>query len=189
MSQDIREVIRKRRSIFPASYNGKEISHEVILSILEAANWAPTHKKTQPWRFVVFESTESRQSLSDYLAHAYQQSVSAEKFSEIQQKKISEKPVQSACVIAICMQRSPEETLPEWEEIAAVSCAVQNMWLTCTSMGIGSYWATPGLILKADAYLGLPEGQRCLGLFYMGYTDVDGGEGQRDDIATKITWR
>jgi nitroreductase len=189
MNQDIREVIRKRRSVFPAAYLSKPIPHDVIVSVLEAANWAPNHKKTQPWRFVVFESAESRQDLSDYLASAYKASVSAEKFSEIQQKKISEKPLQSACVIAICMQRSGEDVIPEWEEIAAVACAVQNMWLSCTAEGIGSFWATPGLILKADAYLGLQEGQRCLGLFYMGYSDQMDVPGQRDDIETKISWR
>ena len=138
--------------------------------------------------FVVFESAESRQDLSNYLASAYKASVSEEKFSEIQQKKISEKPVQSACVIAICMQRSGEDVIPEWEEIAAVSCAVQNMWLSCTAEGIGSF-GLPGLILKADAYLGLQEGQRCLGLFYMGFSDQMDILGQRDDIATKISWR
>ena len=189
MNQDIREVIRKRRSIFPAAYQQKPIPHEVLVSILEAANWAPTHKKTQPWRFVVFESEASREDLSRYLAEAYRASVAEDKFSEIQQKKISEKPLQSACVIAICMQRSGEDIIPEWEEIAAVSCAVQNMWLSCTAEGIGSFWATPGLILKADKYLGLTEGQRCLGLFYMGYSDQMDGAGQRDDIETKITWR
>ncbi len=189
MNQDIREVIRNRRSIFPAAYLPKPIPHAVIESILEAANWAPTHKKTQPWRFVVFESEASRQDLSQYLANAYKASVSEEKFSEIQQKKISEKPLQSACVIAICMQRSGEDVIPEWEEIAAVSCAVQNMWLSCTAEGIGSFWATPGLILKADAYLELEDGQRCLGLFYMGYSDKMDVPGQRDDIATKTTWR
>ncbi len=48
------DLIKNRRSVFPAQYNDKPIERETIEKILEAANWAPTHKKTEPWRFKVF---------------------------------------------------------------------------------------------------------------------------------------
>ncbi len=87
------------------------------------------------------------------------------------------------------MQRDPDKSLPEWEEVAAVACAVQNMWLTCTAYGIGSYWSSPKSILQADAFLELKEGERCLGLFYMGYADVPPEmKGFREPITEKITW-
>ena len=35
------------------------------------------------------------------------------------------------------MDRNTENLIPEWEEIAAVSMSVQNMWLTCTANEIG----------------------------------------------------
>ena len=41
------------------------------------------------------------------------------------------------------MQRDPGERIPEWEELASVACAVQNMWLSATSYGIGAYWSSP----------------------------------------------
>ena len=31
------------RSIFPKDYNGEEVDRQVILEMLEAANWAPNH--------------------------------------------------------------------------------------------------------------------------------------------------
>ena len=53
------ENIRHRRSIFPKNYLPEEsVSEENIWKILEAANWAPTHGKTEPWRFVVIERSE-----------------------------------------------------------------------------------------------------------------------------------
>ena len=53
------ENIRNRRSFFPKNYVPEEsVSDEKIWKILEAANWAPTHGKTEPWRFVVIERTE-----------------------------------------------------------------------------------------------------------------------------------
>ena len=31
-----------------------QVEHGHVQAMLEAANWAPTHGKTEPWRFVVF---------------------------------------------------------------------------------------------------------------------------------------
>ncbi|MGY8931922.1 MAG: nitroreductase family protein [Flavobacteriales bacterium] len=39
----------------------------------------------------------------------------------------------------ICMSRDENEVIPEWEELAATSMSVQNMWLTCTSYDLGCY--------------------------------------------------
>jgi hypothetical protein len=46
-------AIRARRSIFPKDFTGDIVSHDSIMAMLEAANWAPTHGRTEPWRFVV----------------------------------------------------------------------------------------------------------------------------------------
>lgn len=54
MKNDVLKAIHYRRSVFQASFTEEEVSKEDILSILEAANAAPTHKRTQPWRFVIF---------------------------------------------------------------------------------------------------------------------------------------
>jgi hypothetical protein len=43
------DVIKSRRTITPKNLNGKKLSTEQLDLMLEAANWAPTHKKTEPW--------------------------------------------------------------------------------------------------------------------------------------------
>jgi hypothetical protein len=58
--------------------------------------------------------------------------------------------------------------VPEWEEIAAVSMAVQNMYLTCTANEIGCYWSSPKIVDHLKESLTIEENQKCLGLFYMG---------------------
>ena len=40
----------------PDQYNDSPIKEEELKKILEVANWAPTHKKTEPWRFKVFQN-------------------------------------------------------------------------------------------------------------------------------------
>ncbi len=181
------ELIRKRRAIYPNSYIDRPVDRQVILEILENANWAPTHRHTEPWRFRIFEGP-SRQRLSDYLAEWYQANTPADRFSEKKLEKTRQKPLQSACVLAICMQRDPAERVPEWEEVAAVACAVQNLWLSCTAYGIGGYWSTPRSIIEAREFLELADGERCLGLFYLGYHQMPDLPGRRIPITQKITW-
>lgn len=183
----VSELIRKRRSIFPKTYNQRPIERAVVEEILENANWAPTHKLTQPWRFKVI-SGAGLSRLSQYLSDWYRNNTPGDKFSEVKYEKTKANPLQSACVIAICMQRDAEERVPEWEELAAVACAVQNMWLTCTGHNIGCYWSTPQAALEADEFLGLKKGERCLGLFYMGHHDLPELPGKREPIREKTVW-
>jgi nitroreductase len=59
MEQEIEilsRIIKRRRSIFPVSYTNQEVPVKVIQQILESANYAPTHKLTQPWRFIFFRN-------------------------------------------------------------------------------------------------------------------------------------
>ncbi len=186
--EQINELIRSRRAIFPAMYQpGKVIPEDVILQILENANWAPTHKLTEPWRFKIFRGA-SLQKLSDFMGDFYKKNTSDESFSVLKYNKTLKKPLQSSCVIAICMQRDPIESIPEWEEIAAVACAVQNMWLTAAAYEIGAYWSSPKSIHSAAELLDLKEGQRCLGFFYMGYYLESELPGRRKSIQDKIEW-
>lgn len=180
-------LIRKRRSIFPKSFIGRPIERQIVEEVLENANWAPTHKHTEPWRFKVIAGS-GLERLSEHLSTWYRNNTPEDKFSDVKFKKMKTNPLRAACVIAICMKRDPEERVPEWEELASVACAVQNMWLTCTAHGIGSYWSSPKAALEADEFLGLEEGERCLGLFYMGYHEMPELPGKREPIADKTVW-
>ena len=184
---DLTQLIKSRRSIYPAMYNDRPIDRETILTILDNGNWAPNHRKTEPWRFKIYQG-ESLKAISEYLGDYYKENTSAEKYSEIKHKKTIGKPLKSGCVIALCLYDDPKVTIPLWEQRAALACAVQNMWLTCTSLGIGSYWSSPKSIINASEFLGLTEHEECLGLFYMGYTDVDNLPAKRGAIEDKIEW-
>lgn len=181
----IYEIIKSRRAVFPAQYNQKPIAAEQIIKILEAANWAPTHKRTEPWRFKVMQG-EILVKLGEFLAEKYK--TTTEKFSEFQYNKLKENPVKASCIIAICMQRELKESLPEWEEVAATAMAVQNMWLVCTEMNIGAYWSSPGLIKYMHEFLPMNKGEKCFGFFYMGNYDEPLPSGIRKPIDEKVQW-
>lgn len=179
------DLIKRRRSVFPPQYNSQPISKEVIEEILEAANWAPNHKKTEPWRFKVLMG-DSKGRLGDFLSKKYEEVDPRPK--QIKIKKLKENPRKAGAIIAICMQRDPRESLPEWEELAATAMAVQNMWLCCTELNIGGYWSSPGLIKYMNEFLDMAQGEKCLGFFYLGYYDEEPPEGERTPMTEKILW-
>jgi nitroreductase len=184
---NIHEIIKNRRSITPALYNDQSIEKNTIEQILENANYAPTHKLSQPWRFKVFHSEASRQRLSQYMLDYFEKNTSPENYTEVKHKKAGENPLKSACVIALCIK--PDPTLPEWEEVAALACAVQNMWLTCSAMSVGCYWATPKSALEANEFLTLEADEKCYGWFYIGYSDLPTpAPKNRRPISEKTTW-
>ena len=151
LTEAINTVIRNRRSVFPPMYTGEVIEDEIIEQILENARWAPNHKRSEPWFFKVFTG-ESLKALSAYSGDWYMTYTPKEKFSDKKYEKTKLKALQSSHVIAVIMERN-EPLLPEWEEIAAVACAVQNMWLTATAYGLGAYWSTPQYALQGDCFL------------------------------------
>ena len=62
---ELEKIIKYRRNIKPQFFTLDVIPDQEIKDILESANWAPTHKYTEPWRFVVF-SGSSRQDFANF---------------------------------------------------------------------------------------------------------------------------
>lgn len=180
------QLIRDRRSIFTERYIQKEIAENDIRLILENANYAPTHKMSQPWRFKVFRKA-AKTRLGEALAHIYKTQTPAEKFLQKKYDSFTIKTTKADTIIAICIQFHPEK-VTEWEEVAAVACAVQNMYLTAESLGIGCYWGTPGPIKFLDKFLDLAPNEKCYGLFFMGYYDGETKALHRSAIEEKTTW-
>lgn len=190
ISKDLKALIHRRRAIFPKTYiAGKPIGRSLIEQVLENANQAPTHRLTEPWRFQVFHSEKSRQELGTYLSDFFKKNTPPDQFSEEKMLKNGENPRRSGAAIAIIMHRDPEERVPEWEEIAAVAMAVQNMWLTCTALGLGCYWSSPKAALEGNEFLGLEAGERCLGFLYMGWHEMPEIKGKRGAISEKVVWK
>jgi len=180
------DIIKRRRSIFPISYTSQEIPVEVIRQILESANYAPTHKLTQPWRFTVFRN-EGKLKLGHELARLYMEITPKNQFLQKKYDSIIEKAEQASCVIALNVKLHHDK-VPEWEELAALACAVQNMALTAEALNVGAYWSSPGMLANLKDYLNLEEQEKCYGIFYMGYHNDEPREAIRSPMEEKIKW-
>ena len=187
---EITEVIKNRRTIYPEQYTERKIHREIVEDVLNNAIWAPTHGKTQPWRFQVFMN-DSRAELSSFLSNLYSEQFKGDLFNEVKFNKLKNRPLQSPVVIAVTMTPDPNNRISELEEVEAVACAIQNMYLTCTAYGIGGFWSTPKLMYtpEMNEFLELKDGEKCLGIFYMGYPTIDWPKGQRKPIEYLTQWK
>ena len=187
MKNDIGELIKVRRATPPKFLAKTEVSKELIKELLENANWAPTHKNTEPWRFKIFRGEAKHKLAADIYDLLLNGSVNApvnlqkaEKFTS----GLKSVPV----AIAIVLQRDEAERIPEWEEVAAVSMAVQNMWLTATANGLGAFWSTPDFMPLLNDLIHLKAGQKLLGFFYVGEIAIDYPSTGRGNVEEKTEW-
>jgi nitroreductase len=188
LAETINQIIRQRRSVYPTQFDTtRTIDDAIIWQILENANHAPTHKKTEPWRFVVFKG-EGLKKLAEFQAALYKEKNIGEKFNESTYQKLLSNPLKASHIIAIGMKR--HENLPEIEEIEAVACAVQNIYLSATAYGVGGYWGSGGVTYypEAKSFFGLEENDKLLGFFYLGHIAKPSPENSRKPIQEKVTW-
>lgn len=184
-------IIRERHSVYPQNFAERPVEREIVESLLQNAVWAPTHKHTEPWRFRVF-SGKGVKTFFERMKEIYRETTPEEEFKPAKLEKWDRKAEQVSHVIAIGMMRDPEERVPEIEEIAAVACAVQNIYLSLEAYGVAGYWGT-GKISETDhmkQFLELGEKDRCMGFFYLGYPADDAGTPlrKRKPLEEVTTW-
>ncbi|HET8858451.1 nitroreductase [Marivirga sp.] len=189
--EEINQLIRSRRSIYPAQYTGKKVDDKIIEQMLENANWAPNHKHTEPWRFIVFADNGLDQ-LGKFQSDIYKKTSTANgNFDEAKMENLRNKPLTASHVIAIGMKRDVKQSIPVEEEIAAVAAAVQNMQLTACAYGVGCYWGSGGITYMEEAKkaLGLEKEDKLLGFLYVGMPKEGfWPEGKRTTIHDKVNW-
>ncbi|UZR93111.1 nitroreductase family protein [Chondrinema litorale] len=189
-TEEINQLIKNRRSVFPKQYTGNKVDDDIVKQILENANWAPTHGKTEPWRFFVFTG-DGLKSFSKFQSDLYaEKTKAAGTFDENKFQKLLTHPLSASHIVAIVMRRQETERIPEIEEVEAVACAVQNMYLTATAYGLGAYWASGGVTYweEAKEFFGLGDKDKLLGFFYIGEKAIEVPEGVRGPVENKTTW-
>lgn len=183
------QLVRSRRSVFPDQFEpGKPVDDAVIQEILINACWAPNHGRTEPWQFTVF-SGDGLRALADFQSNFYKETA-GDQFKEATFIKMQQNPLKASHIIAIGMKRSALKNIPEIEDIEAVACAVQNIYLSVTAYGLGGYWTTGGVTYKEEArsFFGLGEADKLLGFFYIGQVAVPSNGGTRSALEQKVNW-
>jgi nitroreductase len=185
------QLIRNRRSIFPKDYTGEKVDDAIVKQMLENATWAPSHKLTEPWRFVVFTG-DGLKRLGEIQGAVYKKVTEADgTFKEDRYQNLLKKPLECSHIIAIGMKRDEKKGVPEWEELAAVFCAVENMYLTATAYGIACYLSTGGItnFPEAKEHFGLGTEDKLCGFLNIGMPKSGLHFGmRRKSIEEKSSW-
>ena len=184
------DIIKNRRSMKPGKMNGTKIPDDQVKEILKLANWAPTHGRTEPWRFVVYSGDNVKEFCRQH-AELYKANTAPEKFDQANyDKQFHNGDLASHIIIAI-MQRGSLPKIPALEEIAATAIAVQNILLGATAAGITSFLSTSGMTHHPAMkdFLQLKQEDVVLGILYLGYSD-EKMEGKRQtEIDEKVIWK
>jgi nitroreductase len=185
----LNKIIEERRSTFPKQYDaGKHVDDSIIEQMLANANLAPTHKLTEPWRFTIFTG-DGLKTFAGLQASVYRNSA-GDNFKEDNYQKLLATPLLASHIISIGMKRHADKNIPEMEEIAAVACAVQNMYLTATAYKVGCYWTTGGVTFNeaAKPFFDLDATDKLMGFLYVGVIAVSSPASKRSPIEDKVKW-
>ena len=119
--------------------------------LLELARWAPNHHRTNPWRFRVL-GPDTLARLKDAAGPA-------------EAPKLDRAPT-----LLVASAVLSGDVLQDEEDICATACAVYTVLLAAHARGLAGYWRTPR-VLRTRAgreAVGLPDGERFLGLIHLG---------------------
>ncbi len=170
MEKNINQIIKDRRSIYPKEYTGEIIPDEVIITLLENANFAPNHHSNYPWRFVVIKPHKIKVWL-EQAAEIYKTESTETSFKQEKYQKILDHSSKISHSIAIVYNQELDSKAKYIEDICAIACAVQNMYLSLTQFEqVGGYWST-GLGTNSKLmhdYLNLESNQQLLGFLILG---------------------
>ncbi|MDG1848989.1 MAG: nitroreductase [Flavobacteriales bacterium] len=185
-------LIKNRRNVKPQFFSGEIIPDKLIKELLESANWAPSHRYTEPWRFVVFSGT-SRALMGEFQSSLYKETTPVEAFDQVKYDKLVNTPCLASHVIAVVAKNTKTLKVPFLEEVAATSCAVQNILLSAAAKEIAVHWSS-GFMPESDAmktFLGYEPDDVILGFLYFGKSEqkVNKSGKRFSSIQSKTIWR
>ena len=176
-NETLRTIVT-RRSI--RQFGTQEVSDEAILTVLHAANHAPSAHNQQSWHFSVLKGQKKNELVNLVTQHAQQFPKPTSAILRMAARSIASAPV----VITVMntselIKRGPELFLVQKEnisdfcrimEIQSSAAAVQNMLLAATSLGLATVWLGILIMIQRQVleFLGNPEGE-FMAVVPMGY--------------------
>ena len=169
------KAIYSRRDV-RSHFISKSIEDDILSKILHAAHHAPSVGFSQPWNFILIKNIETKNKIKKSFEEEKKRS-----------SKLIEDPKKSKYIsfklegilessVNICVTYDPTKfgpfvigrsSIPE-AGLYSVCCAIQNLWLSARTEGIGLGWVSilSNKILKETLELPehvIPVGYLCLG--------------------------
>lgn len=178
----IAELIRNRRTV--RSFRSDPVSHELLMELLEIANWAPNHGGREPWRYILY-----RGAARSAFAEAVMGAMSAEekeKYAEQRLKDYGRIPLH----LIVVMKEDPRQK--QWDEDYGAVCSwIQNFQLAAWERGVGVVWKT-NTYIYAPAFreaAGVHAGEKVVGVLHIGYPETVPAPRVRTSAALRLDIR
>ncbi|GGH85040.1 nitroreductase [Pullulanibacillus pueri] len=187
---ELMDVIKQRRSIGKVT---EEVpKRELIEKLLESARWAPNHYRTEPFSFVVL-SGKGRDKLGDVYGRINVEELESTATDE-EKKEAYEKGLKKArrapYIIIVRLEPGTASKVVFAEEIAATACAVQNLLLTATDLGLGAIWRSgqPSYHQFMKEAFQVSEEGLVLGFVYVGYPAQEPKTPPKKELIDMVEW-
>lgn len=172
------KAIYSRRDV-RSHFTSKPINEKSLAKILQAAHHAPSVGFSQPWNFILIKDTETKRKIKQSFDEEKERSAKLiedpkrSKYLSFKLEGILESPV-NLCVTYDPTKFGPfvigRSSIPE-AGLYSVCCAIQNLWLSARTEGIGLGWVSilSNEILKE--VLSLPEHVIPVAYLCLGYVE------------------
>jgi nitroreductase len=163
----IAEVITARRTNMRVDRE-RDVGDDLLTEFCRLATWAPNHKLTEPWRFIVVRG-DARARVGEAAAR-FQQDMGERDEGRLDKTrgKYLRTPV---LLIVACASSHDADANRRAEDRDAVAAAVQTLLLAATAAGVATYWGT-GPVCHAPGVkelCGLQADNEILAAIYMGW--------------------
>ena len=192
---EVLEAIRKRRAV--RHYRPDPVSGEDIMTVLHAANSAPSALNRQQWEFLVVKGEKIlemgksyRSTLDAYLANwdasPMRGFITKEEFI-----RYAETYGGAPAVIVIL---TPVDELANFRKanLESASAAMQNLLLAATALGLGTCWMTGPLRDEESLrrILPIPDDREIVAVTPLGYPETIPAPPPRSDpdLRQKVRW-
>ena len=172
------KAIYSRRDV-RSHFTSKPIEDDVLSKILHAAHHAPSVGFSQPWNFILIKDIETKKKIKKSFEEEKNRSSQLveeprkSKYISFKLEGILESPV-NLCVTYDPTKFGPfvigRSSIPE-AGLYSVCCAIQNLWLSARTEGVGLGWVS---ILSNDVLkdtLALPEHVVPVAYLCLGYVN------------------
>ena len=168
-------VIAERRDV--RHFINDPLEEGVLMRLLMTANQAPSVGLMQPWRFIRITDNKLRNTIKALVETERHKTAALladrkDDFLKLKVEGISE----CAELIVVALPDGREKhifgrrTMPDMD-LASVSCAIQNMWLTARAEGIGLGWVSLFDPIKLASLLHMPEDSRPIAILCIGHVE------------------
>ena len=167
---ELEEAVRTRRT--HKAYGPEPVPRATLDALFDLARWAPNHNLTNPWRFRVVGSG------------------ALERLKAAAGEEAGAKLDRAPTLVAVSAVQCGDDPTADEEDLMAVACAAYVVLLGAHARGLAGYWRTPGVLPTPEgrAALRIPDGERTVGLLYLGTPRQEQRAPKRGPTASFVTY-